>query len=174
MDNTQLFFLIHNLNNRYSYIDQLMVFGAVTLIFVSFVLALALLFAGKTREKKAAFLVVLGVIIMQLLAGGIHLVYFEPRPFITHNFIPMISQIADTAFPSLHTAAMATLAGSLILTKSKYVLLFIILMLWVGIARIFVGVHYPLDIAAGIVLGFLSAYLAGLAVNYLHSFSSTG
>lgn len=168
MDNYQLFFQIYNLSRRYPYIDQMMVFGAVTLIFISFVLALALLFTGKTREKKAALLVVLGVIIMQLLARGIHLVYFEPRPFITHSLTPLIPQVADAAFPSLHAATMATLAGAFTLARSKYALLFIILMLWVGIARIFVGVHYPLDVVAGIGLGFLSVYLAGLAANYLY------
>jgi undecaprenyl-diphosphatase len=66
------------------------------------------------------------------------------------------------SFPSGHTAAaflMATLLGN------TYPVLFPIAGAWalaVGVARIYLGVHYPTDVVAGMLLGALSA-LVGIA-----------
>jgi undecaprenyl-diphosphatase len=66
------------------------------------------------------------------------------------------------SFPSGHTAAaflMATLLGN------AYPVLFPIAGAWalaVGVARIYLGVHYPTDVVAGMLLGALSA-LVGIA-----------
>jgi undecaprenyl-diphosphatase len=63
------------------------------------------------------------------------------------------------SFPSGHTAAaflMATLVGN------SYPCLFPVMGAWalaVGVARIYLGVHYPTDVLAGMCLGTLSAYL---------------
>lgn len=167
MDNTQLFFQIYNLSHQHSYADQMMVFGAVDLIFVTAILGLTLFFTGKTKEKKAVFLTILGLVIAEMAIAAIHRVYFEPRPFITFPITPLIPPTADATFPSGHTTIMAVIAAAYTFSRSKFAPLFILLMLWVGFARIFVGVHYPLDILGGIVLGFFATYSATLVLNFL-------
>lgn len=167
MDNIQLFYQIFNLSHQSSFWDQLMIFGAQYLIFVTFILTLVFVFIGKTREKKSILLAVLGLIIAAIIVKIIRLFYFEPRPFITLPITPLVLHEADAAFPSVHTTIMAIIAASYTFSRSKYALLFIIFMFWVGLARVFVGVHYPFDILGGIAVGFISTYFAGFVINYL-------
>ncbi|MBN1521759.1 MAG: phosphatase PAP2 family protein [Candidatus Aureabacteria bacterium] len=67
------------------------------------------------------------------------------------------------SFPSGHTAGAFCMA-TLLLTY--YPILSIPVLTWaamVGLSRIYLGLHYPSDVLAGIVLGSLSAY-AGLVL----------
>lgn len=61
--------------------------------------------------------------------------------------------VFDPAFPSGHTAAVATL-GALVFRRNKLLgFLLFILSLIIGWARVLLGVHYPIDIVGGFILG---------------------
>lgn len=157
--NNSLFFLIYNLHGKLEILDQLMIFGAKDLIFIIFFLSIILAIFKGTREKKALLIAILAIIMGEVLLFLIHLFFIEPRPFVTFNLTPLIGHIPDASFPSEHTTIMSVIAFSYLLYKSKFSWLFLIAMLWVGFSRIYVGIHYPLDILGGIVLGFISVYL---------------
>jgi undecaprenyl-diphosphatase len=154
MDNTALFFLIFNLSHRYPWLDQLMIFGAVYLIYLCALIIFILGITGKPQEQKAAGLAILSYLIALGLMEIIHLLYFEPRPFITFHLKPLIDQVPNFSFPSGHATNMAIMAFSFAFYRSKWAWLFLVAMLWVGFARIYTGVHYPLDILGGILTGF--------------------
>jgi len=61
--------------------------------------------------------------------------------------------VFDPAFPSGHTAMVAAL-GAVVFRKNKPlgVLLFILALI-IGWSRVLLGVHYPIDIVAGFILG---------------------
>lgn len=153
--NSEIFFQIYNLSGHNYFIDRLMIFGAEYLIYLAF-LAVVFLFLKEGRERKILFSIIISLIFSQVIIWLIRIFYFEPRPFVTYPITPLIKHIADAAFPSGHTTMMSVIAFSYYFNKSKFSSLFIVAMLWVGFARIYVGVHYPLDILAGIVVGFIS------------------
>ena len=62
---------------------------------------------------------------------------------------------------------MAAFALAYIIYKPRWGLVFLLLMLWVGVARIYVGVHYPLDILGGVIVGFLSVLLTRQMIKIL-------
>ena len=156
MDNTALFFLVFDLSNHSNFADSLMIFGARFLIYLTFLLVILAAFKGGVKEKKAMILAFLAIPIAVLLIKGIHLFFIEPRPFVNLHFSPLLDTDADASFPSRHTSVMALVAFSFVHFKSKWASLFLLLMIWVGISRIYVGVHYPLDILGGIVVGIIS------------------
>ena len=67
---------------------------------------------------------------------------------------------SSRSFPSSHAANTAGVAGVIWLeTGWRYGLPFWLIALAVGYSRIYVGVHYPLDVAAGHALGWVLAFL---------------
>lgn len=143
-----------------------MIFGARYIIYFAFLLAFFLSIKGGVRERKAMILAILSIPFLLLLIKGIHMFYFEPRPFVTYNFSPLINPVGDASFPSVHVSLMAVLASSYIYFKSKWALLFLSLMAWVGISRVYVGVHFPVDILGGVGVGLLSVILAKIILKF--------
>ena len=158
--NTSLFFKIFSLSGKSGFLDQLMIFGAEILVFVTLMATLLLVLRGGSREKKAVILIVIGIIVAEILVRLTKTFYAEPRPFTTYDIIPLITRPQDATFPSGHTAIMTVVAVSYAFYKSRFAPFFFVLMLWVGFARIFVGVHHPLDILGGIIFGLVSTILA--------------
>ncbi|MCX5405463.1 phosphatase PAP2 family protein [Streptomyces sp. NBC_00335] len=70
----------------------------------------------------------------------------------------------DWSFPSNHATIAGAGAVALALAVRKLVLLTVPLALLMAFSRVFVGVHYPHDVAMGLLLGASLAALAGLAL----------
>ncbi|MCL5784742.1 MAG: phosphatase PAP2 family protein [Patescibacteria group bacterium] len=167
MDNTTLFFQIFNLSHQSKIFDLVMVFGANYLIFLTVLLIMVLGLKGGPKERKPLFITFLGLVVAIVLIKTIHLIYFEPRPFSTYAITPLIKHVTDTAFPSEHTTMMSVIAFAFYYYKSKFSLLLLGLMIWVGFSRVFVGVHYPGDILGGMFVGLLSIQIAWIIKNWL-------
>ncbi|MFJ7269030.1 phosphatase PAP2 family protein [Streptomyces sp. NPDC099050] len=70
----------------------------------------------------------------------------------------------DWSFPSNHATIAGAAAVALALTVRELVLLTVPLALLMAFSRVFVGVHYPHDVAMGLLLGASLAALAALAL----------
>lgn len=137
-----------------------MIFGAEYLIYLTFILLFFFAFKGSIPERKALLLSLISMPIVVILIKLIHIFVFTQRPFIDNEILPLINYYSNASFPSRHTSIMSAVAFSYVSTKSKWAPLFILFMLWVGISRIYVGVHYPLDILGGILVGFVSILIS--------------
>lgn len=159
MDNTALFLFIFSLNNHSQVTDILMIVGARFIIYLTFLLMFVFVFKGGITERKAMILAILTIPIIIVLIKGIHLFFYESRPFINYQISPLIPYEDDASFPSGHTSIISAIAFSYIYLKSKWAPVFLLLAIWVGLSRIYVGVHYPLDILGGIVVGIVSVVI---------------
>lgn len=170
MDNFSLFLLIYGMSSQNNILDFLMIFGAEYVIYIAFLLIFVLAFKGEVKERKTLILACFSIPIVVLLIKIIHIFLFEPRPFVTFNIAPLINYTrVDASFPSRHTALMFALAFSYFFYKSKWRFYFLLMAVWVGISRIYVGVHYPLDIVGGAIIGAVAVYIAWLIKGKLKS-----
>lgn len=143
-----------------------MIFGAEYLIYLLILLLFILGFKGKIKEKKALLLAIIAMPIAILLIKLIHIVIYTPRPFINFDIAPLVEHQADASFPSRHASIAAILSLPYLYFKSKWAPVFLLFMLWVGISRVYVGVHYPADIVGGFAVGIISL-LAALQIKKL-------
>jgi undecaprenyl-diphosphatase len=122
-------------------------------------IAVVLLFRKQTRHM--GIMVVLALIISTLL-GEVTLkhLFLRPRPFLTYeNFNPLVHPTGLYSFPSGHTASSFAVAGILIWGFKKYKVPILLVASLIALSRVFLLVHYPTDILAGIILGFLCSQL---------------
>lgn len=95
-----------------------------------------------------------------------HLIWTRDRPFVTHRHLVhlLVHHAADASFPSDHSTALAAITISLAFVERRFAAVFAAWAVLVGIARVYVGEHYPGDIlggwAVGIVCGVAVALVA--------------
>ncbi len=102
--------------------------------------------------------VVTADVVAQLAAGALKLAVDEDRPPLRDPQIdPLVAVPGTASFPSGHAAS--SFACALVLASSTPLRAVPLLVLAVGIAfsRVYVGVHYPLDVLAGATLGLVVA-----------------
>lgn len=84
----------------------------------------------------------------------------EQRPFVGHpGVLKLIPHAADTGFPSDHATAAGAIAAALFFISWQLGLISALLAAIVAFSRVYVGVHFPQDVVAGLALGAVVAVL---------------
>jgi undecaprenyl-diphosphatase len=140
--------------------DSIIIFCAKYL-FIAVVLIYAwAIYQASPRHRKALAisLIAAGIaaVILDKAAGKL---YYDPRPFVSHNVKPLIAHSADNGFPSEHSLFSMTLAAALYFYRRKLGMAAALLAIIVGIARVAAHVHSPIDIIGGVVLGAAAGYI---------------
>lgn len=142
-------------------------------------LALVLLLFKKTR--KIGVFVAAALVLDIIVVNGILKVFIDrPRPwqagdfdFITLDYVKqrLVSIPGDSSFPSGHTASSFAAALALLLSLEKKQKLWaipaLILSFLIAASRIYVCVHYPSDVFAGLIIGTvlgIAAYFIAKAI----------
>jgi undecaprenyl-diphosphatase len=84
------------------------------------------------------------------------------RPFVQEGFQPLIEHRASFSFPSNHSACGFALAVAVLFGAPLYGALMLAMAALMAYARLYVGVHYPLDVLAGALIGTAVAWLVHL------------
>ena len=120
--------------------------------FLYILLGIVLIYMFKKNEdtRRLAKETIIAFLICTLL-------FRRPRPFDAFSqLIPLVDKPSDYSFPSGHTAS-AFICAFMVYDglPKKYSILVFILAILVAFSRLYVGVHYPTDILAGIVLAYI-------------------
>jgi undecaprenyl-diphosphatase len=136
--------------HRVGWLDQVFVWlsnvGELGWAFLVVALVVALVL-----RRPQVFLLTLGAdLVADLLANGIKAAVDRERPHLRH---PLVKLPTDPSFPSGHASVSFACAVMLALTVPKLAAPTLVLATAIAYSRLYLGVHYPLDVLAGAALG---------------------
>ena len=120
--------------------------------------ALVLLCVPKTR--RLGLCVALALIFDLLLCNlCIKPLVGRVRPYAIRDMVLLVRAPTDASFPSGHAAAAFTVSSALAWRRSRLAIPAVLLALVIAFSRLYLYVHYPTDVFAGIALGALCGTL---------------
>jgi len=168
----QLFSYINNFAGHSKALDFIGIFFAQYLAYGLIALIVILLFYPNNHRSSNRIMVIVsvfaGLVARFIIKELIILFYHRPRPYMllssVYKLIPTTLTDNYQSFPSGHAIFYFALAMGLIHFNKKLGIYYFLAAVLMGIARVFVGVHWPTDIVGGAILGMLTAVL----INYIY------
>lgn len=169
--NITIFYFLHSLAFVYPWMDGLVKFLATPFIYIIIsLITIILIWKAKIFEvmfkpsllldrSKQIITILSTTLFAYALANILKLLIKTDRPFILLNDIQTLIPESGYAFPSGHSATIAAFAFAVLFKNRQLGYICLVAMLLIGLARVVSGVHFPIDIIGGYVLGFLVAYL---------------
>lgn len=163
--NIEVFRIINNMANENHLVDLIMVFLSKYVMFLFPLITIIIYFLGLKNNnlqfRKNAISTLVFTIInlcLSLMIGGI---YHEDRPFVNNKVNLLYPHAENSGFPSDHS--ILTMSIALGLRKQNRVLskILVLLSIAIGVSRVYVGHHYPLDV--------IGAYIIVFIVNYIYN-----
>ena len=158
-----LFNAIHRFWGTNRVLDALGIFLANTMTYLMVVGMLVFVFqathSNRERIFVAAEMLLAFVVSRGILTTIIQYFVDRSRPFATLGFTPPFMPMTSGAMPSGHTTALFSIAFVMFTVDARWGAVYLVLSLLVGLGRVFVGVHWPLDVLVGILVGLASGFL---------------
>ncbi len=127
-------------------------------------LLLSMWFIGKSQDKReeyqiGVFVCLTSMALSNLTVLVLNTFYFRPRPFIDHDVNLLFYEPTDPSFPSNAIAATCSIAMGILGVNKQLSIVPLIFVGLYGLARIYAGIHYPLDIVGGAVIAATITFL---------------
>jgi undecaprenyl-diphosphatase len=169
---TQIFYFV-NLKLQNGLFDFLMVFLTTksNWIIPLWIAWLVLFILGKKKGRIVALLLLLTIALSdQVSAQLIKKWVMRIRPCnVLENVHLLVGCSQAFSFPSAHASNLFASATLLSRNYKSLTPVFLIIAFLVSFSRIYVGVHYPFDVLAGGILGFVLASLVLFIFNFINT-----
>lgn len=114
----------------------------------------------RARHQIGAMTALIALALANLIVFIINMRYFRPRPFVDMDVNLLFYQPTDSSFPSNAAAAVFAIAFGVWGVHRKLGGMAIAAAALYGLARVYAGVHYPLDILGGAAIAAAAAWTA--------------
>jgi len=166
--NRQVFDFVFSFSGKVPLLDA---FGVFLAEYLPYFLIIALFFlissysSWKKRATVFSFLVFVPLLGRGVIGYIIGFVFPIARPFIALDFVPLVGRVPAAAFPSGHATVFFSLAFALFFLNRSWGWSYLLAACLIGLARVFVGVHWPLDILGGILIALISTSISWYLFN---------
>jgi undecaprenyl-diphosphatase len=157
--NVVIFLFINQYAGKSSFLDAALIGTAEAMPYFFITIIIYLWFVGSIERKKSSFNSGLSVLLGMLTSYVVSIFYYHSRPFVNNLGTQLVEHAPDSSFTSDHTTFIFSISVMLLFNKSTRVLgiALCFLSLISGLSRVFVGVHFPLDILGAILVATFSS-----------------
>ena len=136
---------------------------------LSSMILLSIWFGWQTEEQRdrhqfGVMTAGLGVAIANAIVPILTLLYFRERPFEVLDVNLLFYQPTDSSFPSNPACIIFAMAWGISFGNTRAFHILFGLGFIYGLARVYSGVCYPMDVLGGLIIGFLSASVAAYSI----------
>lgn len=163
ISNIQLFHYINNLAGLSPASDNFFIGISSYLFYVVIGFVFLHIFYGILKTKnshkkihyfKEGALIILSISFVAVVCFFLKYYVSIPRPFIALPGVKSLLPYGNhDSFPSMHSALAMTIALGMYRYHKKLGILLGMFALLVGFSRIYLGVHYPVDVVTGFIIG---------------------
>jgi undecaprenyl-diphosphatase len=157
--NIATFLFINQYAGKNNLVDTALISFAEVTPYICILLIIYLWFSDCIERKKSSFNSGLSVLFGMLMSYMISLFYYHSRPFVDGLGVQLVEHAPDSSFPSDHTTFIFSISVMLLFNKSTRTIGIILFFISIisGVSRVFVGVHFPLDILSAIFVAIISS-----------------
>ena len=127
-------------------------------------ISLILFFMASKEYKKIGYILIIAFLLNLLIVNlGLKNIFGRMRPYeYIKGFDLLVPPVGNASFPSGHSSYAASFATVIIfLAKSKAIKIYTtILAILISFSRLYLYVHFPSDVLAGIIIGVLISVFA--------------
>ena len=117
-------------------------------------------------NSRKGFVGLVSLIIVMLLVQSLKRYFDMPRPAAVFGSLKVLGPVLrQHSFPSGHSATVWAMVALLLLDKNMNRIALLLLGVIGSLARVYVGAHFPFDVAVGALVGILSVVLGTLLVD---------
>lgn len=164
-----LFNLLNGLTIKYPVLNPLFAFMGDGLAYVAIVVLFYFLLIHKDKKRGAQeLLMMVGVAGFAWFAAHFFKSIFDTvRPFVAMTeVVPLFPQDPDGAFPSGHATFFSALAMMMWFYHKSIAVGLVVIAIVIGFGRVISGVHFPIDILGGYILGTLISIISYFVINW--------
>ncbi|PFI79105.1 undecaprenyl-diphosphatase [Bacillus cereus] len=150
----EMFYYINEYVKKSFITDKIMIFLAEYAQFIFPLLLTVLWLTNKRKSRIVTLQTTLAFGCSFILIKIIKVFSYRDRPFVSHLDInQLVEHSINSSFPSNHATSAFVIATTIFLFYKRLGIVCLSLSFGIAFSRIWVGVHYPLDVIAGIIFG---------------------
>ncbi|PIT93042.1 MAG: hypothetical protein COU06_02165 [Candidatus Harrisonbacteria bacterium CG10_big_fil_rev_8_21_14_0_10_38_8] len=126
-----------------------------------FFVFLIILTKGKWKRVELFLITLLSFIFAHgVVIKILNYFFYQERPFVANNFIPLVFHVETSSFPSGHATFFFLIAViTYLFINKKFSYWMLALAVLISLARVYAGVHYLMDIFVGSLLGAVTPFI---------------
>ena len=148
--------------------DLIFIFGAKYLyLLVIGIAATWFLIQPNPRKKEILIIACICLPLILVIFEVASQLYYNPRPFVTGHFKPLVYHKADNGFPSHHELLVSAIAAIIFVFSRRTGFFLWVLAIFVGLSRVYAGIHHMVDIMGSILISIVSVTLVYFSMEFL-------